>query len=209
VAEALDVIARVERWQRQFQAELGEPFVYLSDEWYYLARRSFPRASHYGDYAQIENGVGMTRYLLDTWRRTRGQLPATLGAPRRLGLVTSTMAEPVLRQLARDLRRVDGLEVRLLPVVNRFFGPTTTVAGLLCGQDALDAVRARCADFTSDDLVLLPRVMLDNAGARFLDDMAVAEFSAQLTPRVAFAKTAAEIVAAVASLAGEPVAVMA
>jgi hypothetical protein len=49
--------------------------------------------------------------------------------------------------------------------------------------------------------------MLDNAGARFLDDMAVEEFRAQLTPRVAFAKTAEEIVAAVGSLAGAPVAV--
>ncbi|HEV7126522.1 MAG TPA: DUF512 domain-containing protein [Ktedonobacterales bacterium] len=207
VREALEVVARVERWQRQFQAELGEPFVYLSDEWYYLTRRPFPRASHYGGYAQIENGVGMTRFLLDAWQRTRRQLPATVGAPRRLGLVTSTMAEPVLRTLVRDLRRVGGLEVRLLPVVNRFFGPTTTVAGLLCGQDALDAVLTSCADFTPDDLVLLPRVMLDNAGARFLDDMAVEEFRAQLTPRVAFAKTAEEIVAAVGSLAGAPVAV--
>jgi NifB/MoaA-like Fe-S oxidoreductase len=202
VDEARDVMARVERWQRHFEAETGAPFVLLSDEWYYLTGRPFPRAAHYGDYAQIENGVGMTRHLLDAWRRARGRLPTALPAPRRLVLVTSAMAEPVLARIARDLRRVAGLEVRLLPVANRFFGPTTTVAGLLCGQDVLDAVQAATGDgYTADDLMLLPRVMLDNAGARFLDDLTVEDFRAQVRPRVAFAKTAEEIVAAVAELA--------
>ena len=195
--EALDVMARVARWQRRFEAEIGAPFAYLSDEWYYLTRRPFPRARHYGDYAQIENGVGMTRHLLDAWRRARRDLPAALPAPRRVAIVTGTMAVPVMRRVAADLRRVAGLEVRLLPVENRFFGPTTTVAGLLCGQDVLDALRTRCADLAPDDLVLLPRVLLDNPGARFLDDVAVADFRAAVTPRVAFAKTAEEIVAAV------------
>jgi hypothetical protein len=38
--------------------------------------------------------------------------------------------------------------------------------------------------------------MLDNAGARFLDDMMVEEFRAQAPAPVIFAKTADEIVAA-------------
>jgi putative radical SAM enzyme (TIGR03279 family) len=201
VPEALDVMGRVEGWQRRFEAELHAPFVYLSDEWYYLTRRPFPRARHYGDYAQIENGVGMTRFLLDAWRVTRRRLPASLPSPRRLALVTGTMAVPVMEGIAADLRRIANLEVRLLAVENRFFGPTTTVAGLLCGQDVLDEVRARCGDFTRDDLVLLPRVLLDNSGARFLDDVTVEEFSSRVTPRVGFAKTAEEMLAAVETLA--------
>ncbi|HKB46120.1 MAG TPA: DUF512 domain-containing protein, partial [Ktedonobacterales bacterium] len=169
--EALAVMARVEPWQGRFERELGNPFVYLSDEWYYLTRRPFPRARHYGTYAQIENGVGMTRHLLDAWGRARRSLPSALPAPRRLALVTGTMAAPVMTRVAADLRRVAGLEVRLVPIENRFFGPTTTVAGLLCGQDVLEQVQMRCADFTPDDLVLLPRVLLDHAGTRFLDDV--------------------------------------
>ena len=201
LAQARDVMERVERWQRHFEAETGAPFVYLSDEWYYLTRRPFPRARHYGDYAQIENGVGMTRFLLDAWRAARRRLPASLPAPRRLAIITSTMAAPVMRRIAADLRRIDGLDVRLLPVENRFFGPTTTVAGLLCGQDVLDDVRHGCADFTAGDLVLLPRVLLDNGGVRFLDDMTVESFRAQVTPQIAFAKTADELVAAVSQFA--------
>ena len=195
--EAQDVMARVERWQRQFAAEPGArglPFIYLSDEWYYVTKHAFPPARHYGGYAQIENGVGMTRKLLDDWRAARKTLPATLPAPRRLGIVTSMMARPVIERMARDLRRIGNIEVRVTPIENRFFGPIVTVAGLLCGQDVLEQVNQQCGDFTADDLLLVPRVMLDNAGKRFLDDVTVDDFRAQAPTRVTFARTADEIV---------------
>lgn len=210
--EALDVLARVAPWQARFAAAPGArglPFVYLSDEWYYNTKRSFPLARHYGAYAQIENGVGMTRKLLDDWRAAKRALPPVAAPPRRLALVTGTMAVPVIERLARDLRAVPGLDVRVVPVENRFFGPLVTVAGLLCGQDVLDTLAERCGDFTRDDLILLPRVMLDNAGTRFLDDVTLADFAARAPGRVAFAKTADELAGAVRALctpAGERVA---
>jgi putative radical SAM enzyme (TIGR03279 family) len=205
--ESLDVIARVERWQQQFAAEPGAhglPFVYLSDEWYYTTKRPFPPARHYGEYAQIENGVGMTRKLLDDWRSAKRTLPETVTQPRKLAIITSVMAEPVMAKLARDLRKVSGLEVRVVPVVNGFFGAEVTVAGLLCGQDVLDEIGRRCTDFSQGDLIVLPRVMLDNAGARFLDDITVEEFTQHAPAPVAFAKTANELVSVVQSLAAEP-----
>jgi putative radical SAM enzyme (TIGR03279 family) len=204
--EAIDVMTRVERWQRRFAADPGArglPFVYLSDEWYYVTNHRFPAARHYGSYAQIENGVGMTRKLLDDWRAARKTLPELSAEPRRVGIVTSMMARPVIERLARDLRAVRGVEVRVVPVENRFFGPIVTVAGLLCGQDVLDQLHERCADLTGDDLLLLPRVMLDNAGKRFLDDVTVEDFRAQAPARVTFARTADEIAGAVRALAGE------
>ncbi len=211
--ESLDVMARVERWQQRFEAEPGAhglPFVYLSDEWYYNTRKPFPPARHYGSYAQIENGVGMTRKLLEDWRTAKRALPLPMGADRRskVAIITSTMAAPVIEQLAQDARRVTGLEVRVLPVVNQFWGPLVTVAGLLCGQDVLDELDARCADFTPADLILAPRVMLDTAGTRFLDDVTVEDFSARAPGTVVFAKTAQELVGAIrehAARTAEPV----
>ena len=206
VDEANDVMERVERWQRQFAAEPGArglPFVYLSDEWYYVTKRPFPPARHYGNYAQIENGVGMTRKLLDDWRAARKTLPAALPKPRRVGIVTSMMARPVIERIARDLRRTSEIEVRVVPVENRFFGPVVTVAGLLCGQDVVEQVREQCSDFTASDLLLVPHVMLDNAGKRFLDDMTVEDFRAQLPAPVTFARAADEIAMAMRVLAGE------
>src|SRR5256884_9503462 len=89
--------------------------------------------------------------------------------PRRVTLVTSVMARPVIEQFAEDIRQAEQLEVQVLPIVNKFFGAEVTVAGLLCGQDVLDALEE---NGNLGDLVLLPRVMLDNEGVRFLDDMA-------------------------------------
>jgi len=203
--EANVLIDQVETYQRSFEAENpdGSPFVYLSDEWYYLTEREFPPASHYGAYAQIENGVGMTRYLLDQWRAGLRRLPRKMPATRKVTLVTGTMAQPILESFANDLRKIPDLEVQVLPVVNQFFGPEVTVAGLLCAQDILDALNAL---EEPGDLILLPRVMLDNEGKRFLDDISVEEFKANLPVRVEFVRNAQETVHALRELAGvEPV----
>jgi NifB/MoaA-like Fe-S oxidoreductase len=167
-----------------------------------VTKRPFPPARHYGGYAQIENGVGMTRKLLDDWRVARKTLPEALPTPRRVGIVTSAMARPVIERMARDLRRIGNIEVRVMPIENRFFGPIVTVAGLLCGQDVLDQAREQCGDFTGDDLLLLPRVMLDNAGKRFLDDVTVEDFRAQAPAPVTFARTADEMAGAIRTLTG-------
>ena len=198
--EAEAVIDQVERYQRHFEAEdpEGYPFVYLSDEWYYLTEREFPPAKHYGSYAQIENGVGMTRYLIEQWARSKRKLPASIPQPRRVTMVTSMMARPVIEQFAEDIRKVEGLEVQVLPIVNKFFGAEVTVAGLLCGQDVLDALEE---NGSLGDLVLLPRVMLDNAGERFLDDTSVEEFKNKLPVRTEFVRNAQETIEAIRSIA--------
>jgi len=96
--EADALIEQVEVHQRRFEAkhEDGYPFVYLSDEWYYLTGREFPPARHYGNYAQIENGVGMTRYLIEQWKAGQRRLPRKMNQPRKVTLVTSEMARPVI-----------------------------------------------------------------------------------------------------------------
>ena len=197
--EAETIVEQVEASQRRFAAEdaAGYPFVYLSDEWYFITGRPFPPAQHYGSYSQIENGVGMTRYLIDQWQRSKRKLPAAMPASRRVTLVTSKMAQPVIEQFAADIRQTEQLEVQVLPVVNTFFGAEVTVAGLLCGQDVLAALEA---NGNLGDLILLPRVMLDNEGLRFLDDVSVEDFKAQLPVRVEFVRNAQETIAALRSL---------
>ncbi len=200
--EAESIIDLVEGYQREFAANDPDenPFVYLSDEWYYLTGRDFPPARHYGLYAQVENGVGMTRFLLDQWSHGRRRLPVRMSEPRRITLVTGLMALPVINRLAEDLHAIEQLNVQLLPVVNTFFGEQVTVAGLLCGQDVLDALYAQDE---RADLILLPRVMLDNEGVRFLDDITVEDFKAKLAPaRVEFVRNAQETIDALRSLAG-------
>jgi putative radical SAM enzyme (TIGR03279 family) len=204
-AEAEAIVDQVEAYQRKFAASdpEGYPFVYLSDEWYFLTERAFPPAEHYGTYAQIENGVGMTRFLTEQWARARRRLPSSMHETRRMTIVTSVMARPVIEELAQDIRKVEHLDIQVKPIVNRFFGAEVTVAGLLCGQDVLADLQTLQENGTLGDLVLLPRVMLDNEGVRFLDDLTVEEFKAALSPtRVEFVRNVQETIDAIRSLAG-------
>ncbi len=59
--EAAAVVDLVEQWQQVFQEALGRPVVYLADEYYLLAGRSFPSAESYGAFDMHEDGVGMAR----------------------------------------------------------------------------------------------------------------------------------------------------
>jgi putative radical SAM enzyme (TIGR03279 family) len=202
VDEARAIVKQVQGWQKRFEAEMDEPFVYLSDEWYFLTNKKFPPARHYGAFEQIENGVGMTRAFLDGWKRQQRRLPAVLSHPTRLTMITSAMAAPILTQVAADLGQVANLEAQAVPVINQFWGPLVTVAGLLCGQDVLDALANLRARGGLGDVVVLPRVMLDNAGERFLDDVTVEDFRAQVPARVEFARDAEELGTLIHSLAG-------
>lgn len=60
-------IKQVEKLQRNFRRSLGTTFAFLGDEIYIKANEKIPSRRHYGNYPQIEDGVGMVRSFLDTF----------------------------------------------------------------------------------------------------------------------------------------------
>src|SRR4030095_11059987 len=123
----------VHRWEARASAERGDPWVYGSDELYLLAGMELPPASHYGDFAQIENGVGAVTSLRDRVRAGASSLPRL--DRRRLGVGTGTSMAPLMPDLLGQLEASTGAEFVLIPTTNSLFGPTTTTAGLLVGAD--------------------------------------------------------------------------
>ena len=70
-------------------------------------------------------------------------------------------------------------------VVNRFFGETVTIAGLMAGQDLLDAA----SDPRPEDVILCPAEALNGDGL-FIDSVPFAEVARRLAPaRVVAAKS--------------------
>src|SRR5204862_3970961 len=72
---ARQTIAQIQPIQAKFKKQLGTPFVYLGDEIYIMADTELPPTSHYREFPQIENGVGMVRTFLkqfDTAMRKSG-----------------------------------------------------------------------------------------------------------------------------------------
>ena len=138
-------------------------------------------------------------------RSARQSLPRVVETPRKLAIITGVMAEPIMARVGRDLRRIGGLDARLVPVTNRFFGGEVTVAGLLCGQDVLDETLQACSEFTGDDLIVLPRVMLDSQGTCFLDDMRIEDFQKALPARALFVRSVHELLEVIQQGASLPV----
>jgi putative radical SAM enzyme (TIGR03279 family) len=54
-------IAEVEKLQQEFRETLGVTFAFLGDEIYLKGGVEIPSKAHYGEYPQIEDGVGMIR----------------------------------------------------------------------------------------------------------------------------------------------------
>jgi putative radical SAM enzyme (TIGR03279 family) len=62
-------IAEVERLQKEFRRDLGVTFAFLGDEIYVKAALSIPSRKHYGNYPQIEDGVGMIRSFTNSFEK--------------------------------------------------------------------------------------------------------------------------------------------
>jgi NifB/MoaA-like Fe-S oxidoreductase len=212
------LIAQVAPQQRRFRRERGATAVYLADEYYLTAGIEVPAASHYDGYAQYENGIGMTRSLIEDWRRARR---GASGSGRRLGgqglaresvgranhstndahmesasavirratFVCATLIAPTLRALAGEITADAGVVVDVVGVRNAYFGPRVNVSGLLTAGDIIRALAGR----DLGDLVVLPRYALDYTGSRFLDDLTPDTLQRALGVPIAFASTLGEV----------------
>jgi putative radical SAM enzyme (TIGR03279 family) len=153
----------VDRWAARARDERGESWVYGSDELYLLAQRPLPDAEYYGDFSQIENGVGSVAALRMRLGDGLATLPRLDG--RRIGVVTGVSMTDIMPPLLQQLSESTGASFELIVVENSLFGPTTTTAGLLVGAD----IRRALADRHDLDLALIPAESINDNGV-FLDD---------------------------------------
>ncbi len=66
-------IREVEKLQKEFRKNLGTTFAFLGDEIYIKAGIEIPSRRHYGNYPQIEDGVGMIRSFLNSFENVLKQ----------------------------------------------------------------------------------------------------------------------------------------
>jgi NifB/MoaA-like Fe-S oxidoreductase len=162
-ATAVELLERVERWGARGRAERGDTWVFGSDELYLLAGRPLPSAEHYGEFAQIENGIGAVTSLRERVAAGLSRLPRLDG--RRIGVVTGTSMGPLMPALLDSLTAATGARFELIVAENSLFGPTTTIAGLLVGED----IRRVLQDRHDLDMALIPAESINENGL-FLDD---------------------------------------
>jgi len=175
------LIESVERWQSYFIKKYKSNFVYAADEFYLLAGLDIPPKKYYDEFYQIENGVGMVREFLDSFKRKEKLLPRSLKHKFSLTLVTGKLANKFMRsQILGGLKQIKNLNVNLAPVKNDFFGKSITVSGLLTGGDILRTLRK----LEHGELVMLPPNCLNSDGL-FLDDLKPLDLEKKLRVKTA------------------------
>ena len=178
--EAAAVVRQVEAFADECLSKCGSRKFFCADELYLRAGLPLPAEDYYEGYAQIENGVGMITSLVTEFEDEMNFLDEYLAdykPPRRVSVCTGVAAYPTVKALAARLEaQVEGLEIRVYEIVNRFFGESVTVAGLLTGQD----MYGQLAGKELGDELIIPENTLRAGEAMFLDDMTPDELSERL-----------------------------
>jgi putative radical SAM enzyme (TIGR03279 family) len=164
-------IAHITPIQAKFKRKIGTPFVYLGDEIYIMAGAELPPASHYRDFPQIENGVGMVRTFLKQFdvamRASRGKKSSAKGT-----VCTGKVFFPYLKESVDRM----GLDLKVVPVESRFWGSGIGVAGLLTGGDFIQALKGK----VYGDFVVLPSESMIGDDYLFLDDLTIKDVEREL-----------------------------
>ncbi len=173
-----EVIDQVSAMQAELKARLGINFALLGDEIYLRAGRPIPTTAHYGEYPQIEDGVGMVRSFINEFAKLRKRIEregSTNLQAKRGTILTGTLFAPVLQKLVHKLNEQHGSRLVVEPVANGYFGGDVSVAGLLTGRDLLSA-----RDRVTGDFVVIPRQMLKSDDEIMLDGMRLNDVSQSL-----------------------------
>ena len=168
-------IRQIEAMQCWSLQQNDSRIVYAADELYLLAELPLPETDTYEGYPQYENGVGMLRYLMDAFYDALEDAVYD-GEHRHLTIATGTAAAPFFRKMMQDLQaKLPMIQVDVAEIINRFYGETVTVAGLLTGQDLLAQLKGQ----DLGEVVLLSETCL-RYDDLFLDDMSRAELQEAL-----------------------------
>jgi putative radical SAM enzyme (TIGR03279 family) len=163
---------------RELAERLGEPFMFLADEFYIKGELSFPALESYGDLPQLENGVGMIPLFLSEAEQVLEEAEKVRDL--KFTVVTGESPYRYISDFTKRLADLTGATINPVAVKNNLFGPSVTVTGLVSGRDIIAALRGS----ELGELVLVPDVMLKEGEGVFLDDLSVDDLERELGTEV-------------------------
>lgn len=160
----------VSQFQQKALKEVGTPFIRLADEFYVLSGSEIPDTKFYGDFEQIEDGIGMIRFFRDSITKKLKKLNGNGNGS--FSLITGVSAYNEIVWAAKAIEKKNSrIKIHVHKVINDFFGSTITVAGLLTGQDIMKQVQPESVL----DYIIMPRNMFKSDESIMLDDVTAVE----------------------------------
>ena len=161
----------------ELNKEFGVNFLLPADEYFVKAEREMKPAEFYGDFAQIENGIGLTSKFLAEANGVLADLAVqtkrpSLAQEKHSVIICGVSAAQTLKGLVEACNKtIENLHVTLLPVENDFFGRTVTCTGLLTGKDTVKALQTYFEQGGKADEIILSSQMLKEFEDVFLCGM--------------------------------------
>ena len=153
----------------KFNDSVGGNFCWCSDEFYIKAGRDLPDYSSYGDFCQIENGVGLCAEFVNSFDNALAQVKGSDKALE-VAIITGQSFKGILAGLTENLKiKYPNLKVRICDIYNDFFGRSITVSGLITPTDIIKQVK------DMPKYTIIPSTMLREFTDTFLDGYTVAQ----------------------------------
>lgn len=148
----------------KFNREIGKNIVCCSDEFFLLAKKEIPSTKYYGNFSQLEDGVGAIRLLTDDFVSHKKKLPKSINEPHKIIFATSQLAKPAMKEISKLLNKVKNLSTEVVAITSNYWGEGITVAGLITSEDLIESLKGLEAD-----IIIIPSVMLRPYTQDFLD----------------------------------------
>lgn len=151
----------------KFNAEVGGNFCWCSDEFYIKAERHLPSYVEYGDFCQIENGVGLCAEFVNSFDEALSQVNGS-DKLLEIAVITGQSFKGILAQCVSRLKdKYPNVTARICDIYNDFFGRTITVSGLITPTDIIKQVK------NMPKYTIIPSTMLREFTDTFLDGYTV------------------------------------
>lgn len=177
---ASETIEIVEGFAEKMFAKYGDRLSYVSDEFYLKAEKTLPSYEYYGDFNQLENGVGLLT-LQNKEFNDACEMASKEDICRNISVATGALAYPFIKEYAQKAETIySGLKIKVYPIINNYFGNNITVAGLITGTDLINQLKG---EDLGEELIL-PSVMLKYQENLFLDGLTIEEVEKQLNTKI-------------------------
>ena len=168
---ALHVIKQVEA----FNTKLKKHIAMASDEFFLKADYPIPDKKYYGNFAQLEDGVGAIRLLTDDFEKRKKKLPKSVKTPLNLTFAVAQSSVKIFKEITKTLNLIQNCHCEIVELKNDFFGSNVTVAGLITGNDLISQLKNK-----NIETLIIPSIMLRPFSCDFLDNITVEEVQKKL-----------------------------
>ncbi|MDE5990590.1 MAG: DUF512 domain-containing protein [Clostridia bacterium] len=185
------------RLVEDFNKNCGGNFCWCSDEFYIKAGLDMPDYKEYGDFCQIENGVGLCAEFVNSFDSALSKAKPSDKAME-LAIITGQSFKGILLGLCKTFKdKYPNVKIRICDIYNDFFGRSITVSGLVTPTDIIKQV----SDMPK--YTLIPSTMLREFTDSFLDGYTIPQLEEALNTKIIVSHGGESLVKIVEELANK------